>query len=219
MNSYSITDISNLAMSHLMHGQAIADVTSEQSPQANACRVYLPIAIGTTLRDFAWPFATAYANLALVSTFPSNQGYAYGYAYRRPADCVTIRRINSGNRVDNVTTRIPFTEATDGQGGLILTDVPPTTGFLGAAQIEYTQYVDNPAFWSEDFVLALSYKLAYLAAPRVTGGDGFKTGDRAQGQYFEQLSIARANALNEMSVGPDVESSFVLAREGGTEPW
>lgn len=217
MNQYTTTDIANLAMSHLMQGQSIQDVTSEQSPQANAARVYLPISIGASLRDFAWPFATAYQNLALVTTYPTNQGYynqrpAYLYAYRVPSDCVTVRRISSGSRMDNLYTRVPFTLSSDAGGKLILTDMPN-------AQIEYTQYPADTSLFQDDFVLALSYKLAELSAARVTGGDPFKLGPQMAAKYNEAVSQARANALNEVEFGEPLDSEFILVRDQGSTSW
>jgi hypothetical protein len=217
LNQYTTTDIANLAMSHLMQGQSIQDVTSEQSPQANAARVFLPIAIGSVLRDFAWPFATAYQNLALVTTYPTNQGYynqrpAYLYAYRVPSDCVTVRRISSGSRMDNLYTRVPFTLSSDASGPLILTDMPN-------AQIEYTQFQVGTSLFTDDFVMALSFKLAWLCAARVTGGDPFKLGPQMETKYLEAVSLARANALNEVEFGESLDSEFILVRESGGTSW
>lgn len=201
----STTEIANVALSHLGIGKEIDDVT-ERSQEASAFRRYFKLAVANVLRDFAWPFATKYVPLGLVTEFTPTDKSEYRFAYRKPADAVTIRKIGSGIRRDTSDTMVPFTESMDDDGLLILTD-------LREARVEYTAYNDNPAYWPDDFTMALTYMLAYLMAPRLTAGDPFKRGDACQSNYFYRLSIARANALNEMQVGPDLESSFIMARE------
>lgn len=212
MNSFSKTDIANLALSHLQTGKSIDNIDTEQSPEASTMRVYMALAIGTTLREFAWPFATQYATLGLVQTFPSNQGFAYHYSYRRPADCVSIRRVSSGMRRDTIQSRIPFTESFDANGPLILCDLPLAT-------IEYTAFTDNISYYADDFVLALSYKLAMMAAPRITGGDPFKVGTNCEREYYLAISKAQAAALNEMEPGEALESEYITARDEGGCSW
>lgn len=212
LNSFSKTDVANLALSHLMTGKSIDNIDTEQSPEAITMRTYLSIAIGTTLREFAWPFATQYQTLGLVQTFPSNQGYAYHYSYRRPADCVVVRRVSSGMRRDSIDSRIPFTESFDANGPLILCDMP-------LAMIEYTAFVDNPALYADDFVLALSYRLAMLSAPRLTGGDPFKVGQNCEREFYLAISKAQASALNEVEYGENLESEMIRARDDGGCSW
>lgn len=215
MNNFAKTDIANLALSHLLTGKAIQSLDTEQSPEANTMRTYYPLALGVTLREFAWPFATAYVPLSLVTAYPQNQGYAYGYAYRRPSDCVVVRRINSGLRRDTIYTRVPFGESSDASGGLILTDLPPSTGYVGQAMIEYTQFIDTPSLYPDDFVLALSYRLAMMAGPRLTGGDPFKVGQNCEREFYLAISKAQAAALNETEPGPALDSEFITARDDG----
>lgn len=202
----STTEIANVALSHLGIGKEIDDVT-ERSQEAAAFRRYFKLALSTVLRDFAWPFATKYVALGLVTEFVATDKSEYRFAYRKPADALTIRKIGSGIRRDTADTMVPFTESFDNDGVLILTD-------LREARVEYTAYTEATSIYPDDFTMALTYKLASLIAPRLSAGDPFKRGDACQGQYFFELSKARANALNEMQVGENLESEFIRAREG-----
>ena len=61
----SKTEIANLAISHLGIGKEIANVETEQSQEAKACRRYFDMAKKITLGDVDWTFATKFATLNL----------------------------------------------------------------------------------------------------------------------------------------------------------
>ena len=65
------------------------------------------------------------------------------------------------------------------------------------AKMEYTRIMDDPAFYHPDFILAFSYRLAYLIAPRIAKGDPFGMGRQAFELYQAEVTRARASAVNE----------------------
>jgi len=81
------------------------------------------------------------------------------------------------------------------------------------AEIEYSIRAENPQFYPADFVLAFSYLLAFLIAPRVTGGDQFKLGERAIKMYTLEISAANADNHNEEQQEEAPESEFIRTRE------
>lgn len=198
----SKTVIANLALSHLGIGKEIANLDSENSAEANACRRFYEEARDKTLRDFNWPFATKIASLVLVETTPNNE---WAYSYRYPTDCLKIRKIQSGIPYDNRQSRVPYRIAQDDTGLVVFTN-------LDNAVIEYTKREEVVSLYPSDFVMAFSYMIAFYVAPRLTGGDPFKMGDRAMQMYDLEMSKARANAFNEEQVPVDVESEFVRIR-------
>lgn len=199
----SKTEIANLALSHIGVGKEVANLDTEKSQEAQACRRYYDLALESTLRDFDWPFATKYQALALVENDPNDE---WGFSYRYPPDCIKIRKILSGTRNDNRQSRVPFIEAQDDSGKLIFTD-------QSEAQIKYTPFTTNTSIYPQDFIMALSFRLAVYIAPRVTGGDPFKVGERAIRLYQYELTRAYANSGNEEQEEETPESEYIRSRE------
>src|SRR5690348_7183990 len=126
-------DICDLALSHL--GIALrANLVTERSEAARACRAFYATARDQVLRDFPWPFATRTTDLALVTAQPTTE---WAYAYRYPAAAVAFRRILTGaTRLDSQATRIPFRLARDDDGALVYTDQADAVG-------EWTERVED----------------------------------------------------------------------------
>jgi hypothetical protein len=215
--------ICNMALNHLSVGKRIASFT-EKSAEARLCASLYDQVKDEVLRDFAWPFATKTATLALVVQQPT---FEWGYAYRVPVDCLAARRLLNGNisvtpfpntfstagpyatpasRVLTAQTRIPYRIMSDDEGELIYCDlapvapIPATSQQLaqpGLPQLEYTFELDNPPFYPPDFSQALAFLLgAYMAGP-LTGGDKFKRGEYCVKMYGWAIARAQANAGNE----------------------
>jgi hypothetical protein len=199
----SITDICNLAISHLGISKDIANVTTEQSAEAKACRRFLDIARETVLKDYNWPFATKMATLNLVEEDPNDE---WAYSYRYPSDCLYARRILSGFRDDTDLTRIAYKITQDDTGILIYSDVEN-------AILEYTLNTENVDLFSSDFKVALSYRLAHYIAPRITAGDPFSLGDKALQKYVLEIQRASANAFNEDKSSLPLTTDSISARD------
>lgn len=200
------TQIANLALTHLGIGKEIANLDSEKTEEAVTMRRLYADCRDAVLRDFPWPFATKFASLALVSD-PPVETDEWDYSYRYPIDAIMLRRIQTDVRIDTNQSRIVFKLGRDDSGQLIYTDEQE-------AKAEYTFQETDPQRYPSDFVLALSFRLAAYAAPRLTGGDPFKLGDRAYRLYVQEISMAQASAGNEAVPDqlPDAES--IRAREG-----
>lgn len=197
----SILDIYNLALSHVAHGKEVGGLT-ERSDEQRTCTRFYEQARDTTLRAFNWPFATKIAALGLVEEDPNDE---WGYSYQYPSDCLKVRRILSGTRVDTAATRVPY-KIIDGTSGLlILTD-------QADAEIEYTIRADDPTKYPPDFVMALSFRLASYIAPRLTAGDPFKLGERCVRFFDFEIAAARGSAVNEEQPGQEPDNDFLSAR-------
>lgn len=183
----SKTDICNIALSHLGISKEIANVDSEQSKEAAACRRFYDVTIEATLKDYSWPFASKIAALNLIEENPNEE---WGYSYRYPTDCLFFRRILSGNRNDTELTKVSYAVTKDNSGFIVYTD-------KADAQAEYTERITDESFFTSDFILAVSYRLASYIAPRITAGDPFKLGVMALQKYELEKSKAVANSFNE----------------------
>lgn len=198
------TEIANLALSHLGVGKEIGNLDTEKSEEATACRRFYVTARDAALRDFPWPFAKKFANLALVAD-PPTETDEWAYSYRYPSDCVFFRRIPSGIINETADQRIVYTLGRDSEGELIYTN-------QALAKAEYTFREDNPGRYPPDFQIAHSMRLAALIAPWVTGGDPFKLGEKILRQHSQEIAIALRTAQNEEQGYVEPDSEFIRGR-------
>lgn len=213
--------ICNMALSHIADGKEIANFDTEKSQEAQACRRFYHTALKATLRDFPWPFASFSGPLALVAgclpgAIPPNPplpGCAPGWShphwrflYQVPSNCLHFGRVMSELKMDTRQSRVPYIIVNSASGTQLYTDRPYAWG-------EYTMYVDNPAIYTPDFDLALSFRLGMYIAPRLTGGDPFKLGDRAARFYDAEIRRAQATAVNEEQMEQDPLSEFTRVRD------
>lgn len=197
------TSICNLALSHIGISKEIANIDTEKSAEANACRRYFDLCINQLLRGCNYPFADETAAGQLVDEDPNTE---WSYSYRYPSDCSRLKKILSGTRNDSRQTRIPYKIANDGSDKLIYTD-------MQYAYFQYTVKINDVSIFPSDLVSALSFLLAFYIAPRLTRGDPFKMGDRAYKAYIFAKAEAEANAFNEQQDEEPVESEFIRDRE------
>jgi hypothetical protein len=198
----SKVEICNMALRHLGISKEIANLDTEASQEAASLRRFYEPTRDAVFRDFNWSFTTKIAALALVEETPNLE---WGYSYQYPSDCVKARRILSGARTDSRQTRVPYKFIRENDQKLILCDID-------SAELEYSERVTNPEAYPPDFVLALSYRLAYIIAPGLTGGDPFQLGQKAYQLYVQELSRAQATALNEEQVDEEMDSEFIRIR-------
>lgn len=199
----SKTGICNLALSHLGVGKEIANLETERSEEAAACRRFYDQTLEQVLRDFTWPFATKIATLNLIEEDPNED---WQFSYRYPTDCLMVRRVLNGTRNPSRQEREPYRISQDSAGRLIYSDRED-------AELEYTVTANDPALYPPDFSMAFSFRLAAYIAPRVTGGDPFKMGDRALKLYEIELGMAKSNSVNEEQDEELPNSEFIAARD------
>lgn len=201
----STTVIANMALGHLGSGKEIANLDTENSAEARALRRFWDQAVGELIRGFSWPFTTRFFDLALVEENPTEE---WAYSYRYPSDCKYARRILSGSRNDSRQSRVPYRIGQDDDGQLIYCD-------RENAQLEYSKLADDVVRWPDDFVSALSYKLAAYAAPTITGSDRANLRQLCLELHHMAEQKAMANALNEEQADQAPESEFTRSRDGG----
>ena len=149
----SRTEIANLALGHL--GQSRIVDLSQNSPAAEALRDCWAPAREATLRAHHWNFATARTTLAPLAEAPA---FEWSYQYPLPADYC---RLVSVNEVLAGTRDCPFVV----EGGRLLSHE-------ANARVVYVRNVEATELWDADFVLAFSFQLAELAAPRLSNDGG-----------------------------------------------
>jgi hypothetical protein len=181
-------DIANMALAHLAVSRTIAAM-NEATQAARVMTQFYNQARDETLRDFNWPFARKFAALAQVAAAPTPD---WGFSYRYPADCVLVRDVYpsaTSRRPLTSAGRVPYIVGQDGTGRLIYAST-------ASLQIEYTIAISE-AYWPPDFVAAVSFLLAWYAAPALAAGDPHKLGERARAAYQDAIGRAQLAGENE----------------------
>jgi hypothetical protein len=198
------TEICNLAIGHLGIAINIANVDTERSTEALACRTFYEITRDNCLRDFDWGFARQIVALGLVEEDPNNE---WRFSYRYPSNCLLFRRVQSGYRILTNTNQIPFAQSSDVAGRLIFSDLEDAIGV-------FTAKITDTSLYTTDFIMALSYRLAMYIGPQVTGGNAFGSmTDRLAKLYDYHLTSARQNSANEEGRDRVAESEFIRGRD------
>lgn len=199
----SKTQIVNLGLMRLGVSQSVANVDTENSREALTARLIFDDELRYVIRDFPWPFATAYADLGLVDGSTSEPATRdWTYAYRYPSDCAFVRRIVTENGRNN-TNPPPYRIGRDAQGKLVYTNE-------AEAQIEYTMDVTEAEELDALAVSMLAWRLAGSMAPSLSRiKDMAKT---AMEMYEIDKSKAHSRALNEQQQEAPAESEFISAR-------
>lgn len=109
------------------------------------------------LKDFDWNFANSYRELSLTGNIPQNPKFLYEYDY--PNDCLFAREIIP--YANKKMVEFEVAASITGQK-VINTNITPVV-------LRYTKSVENEAFFSTEFVMALCWYLAFLSAPAITG--------------------------------------------------
>lgn len=203
----SSTEISNLALSHLGISKPIANLDTEKSAAAAACRTFYEITRKRVLRDHPWPFAKRIVTLGLVEETPNDE---WAYSYRYPSEALMIRKILSGIRNDTRKSKVVYELASDTTGLLIWSDLNPASALI-------VVNVDDTSLFHPDFTMAFSFLLAFYVAPRIQDGDPAGLRQQAFQAYQLEISRARASSLNEENPDLVPESEFIIERHGAVD--
>lgn len=203
----SKTEIANMAISHLGIGKEIANLDTEKSQEARACRRYYEDAKNVTLADMDWTFATSFATLSLVEEDPTCE---WKYSYQYPVDCLNVRRLLSGSRQDSQESRVPYRIVVKNGSRKIYTD-------RKSAEIEYTSDIDDASFFTSEFVIALSFRLAAFICARLTAGDPFKIKGEMIQQYQAEIGMAKKKNMNEEQQDRPIDSDLIRSRGGSRD--
>lgn len=194
----SVVQIYNMALGNI-GSKARVDSASESSPEAAACTAYYAICRDTTLAAHHWGFAKKVLALAVTANEPLDTTWGYEYAY--PSDCLKLRKL-----LPEATPSepVPFVRGISEDGAKVIWTN------LGEAYGEYTMAVTDPAFFTDEFVWALSWKLGAAIAMKIRGEAGIK--QMAEQQFNLELIKARGSDFSEQHITRELDSEFIRAR-------
>lgn len=204
------TDLANEALSHLGVSVEIANLDSDKSKEAKACRRFYDRTLDEVLRDFPWGFANVIEPLALVEDF-TNFESDWIYSYRYPANAVAIRRLflDGAGRPLNDRARAPYTIGRDDAGLLLYAD-------LASATVEYTIRETDISRFPPDFASAFTHLLAHKIGPRIAG-DRVQLVAAQYPLYQAALDKAKSNAMNEQRADREPAGEILRSRAGDTD--
>lgn len=177
--NYTKAKIFNITLKNLRVSVGIQS-TKQTDKNTIVLNEFYDIAREQVLKDFDWNFANAYRELTLTGRIPQNPKFLYEYDY--PNDCLFAREI------------IPYTDkeivefevASDVTGQKVINaDITPVV-------LRYTRSVDNETFFNTEFVTALCWYMAFLAAPSITGNRSLQQDCLA---IYTRI-LAKAKAVN-----------------------
>lgn len=201
----SKTQIAKIALGRIGSTKLVNNIETETSREAVVIRTFIDDDIEFVLRDFPWPWATAYVELALVagsSTARANADWLYSYRY--PSDCVFARRLVVESVGRNNPNPPPFRLGRDGQGKLIFTNEAD-------AVLEFTQRITETAEFDSMFVSMLAWKIGSGASPSLSRIKGMA--EQCMQMYEIDKSKAQSRALNEGQQETPQEAEMMRARE------
>lgn len=197
----SVVSICNLALSNLAK-ENIQDL-DEGSVEARLCKQFYEHSRDTLLQVFPWRFARKTGSLAEIT---NTKGKRWLYAYKRPTDCLKVRRVTDETHLDY----LPYADGAVAGGYPY--DIEGTTVFcdLSPAFLDYTWRVDDVTKFPPLFVDALAWHLAVRLAMPVTRdpkirADAFQLATKMQ----NEAAAADANEVRETS---DYPSEMMEAR-------
>lgn len=154
--NYTKSKIFNIALKNLRVSVGMQN-TNQSDKNTVILNEFYDSAREQVLKDYDWNFANSYRELSLTGNIPQNPKFLYEYDY--PNDCLFAREIIP--YLNNEIVEFEVASNTTGQK-VINTNLTP-------AVLRYTKSVDNEAFFSTEFVMALCWYLSFLAAPAITG--------------------------------------------------
>lgn len=194
----------NLACGALLLQRQIINADTDQSNEAKVLNTFWDTAWRSALADMDLDSTSTMTTLELVARDPM---HGWKFAYKYPSKCAFFRRIKSHVHTDDRYTHILKRVAIYNGGKVILTNKEDAVAEMIPDDIPLNTLI-APAG------LAVSYRLAVLAAPLATG----KGAAKLIGEIEKRYILAKADALrqdeseNFVFEDPRVTSEFVAER-------
>jgi len=206
----SKVDICNISLSHLGNkAQVVSIDPPDGSVEADYCSRFFTIARDEILEAGDWTFARTRVALSALTNNPSS---TWAYAYALPSDCITPRRIMTGDATQHEDDSPDFDVEglTDGTMVLLTNQ--------SSATLVYTRTISDPTKFSPGFTTAFTYKLAaYLAGPVLRGDAGSNAAASLHKIAGQKVLEAMSFDANRAWRGDEYVPSMVAAR-GGSVP-
>lgn len=193
----TITDICNLALSHLGVG-TIRDV-HEETETARACKLYYDATRRMLLREYPWGFARRVERLAKM---PDKQFPGHKNVYMYPELCLYIYRLTDGTPTPDERPQFEVFNL-DNSTKVIATDIDD-------AWADYVYDVTDPDVWDAVFLEAMTRKLAADLCMRLVGNQSLF--EQQFNLYRAALDMAMTQVAKERQRDPEPLNRYSNAR-------
>ncbi len=195
--NYTKAKIFNITLKNLRVSVGIQN-TNQTDKNTVVLNEFYESAREQVLKDFDWNFANAYRELTLTGNIPQNPKFLYEYDY--PNDCLFAREI------------IPYTNSkiVEFEVASNITGQKVINSNITPAVLRFTRLVDNEVYYSTEFVMALCWYLAFLAAPSITGNRAIQSD--CLNVYTSMLAKAKTINASEGYIKNSDECSWLDAR-------
>lgn len=197
----SVVSICNLALSNI--GKDNINALTEATAEARACNQFYEHVRDIMLQAYPWRFAGKTASLAELT---NDKPGAWGYAYKRPTDCLKARWIRPEYSLTDCFPQSLQEEISNPyeiEGDKVYCNLSP-------AFLRYTVRLSDPTKYSPLFVEALSWALAVRLAMPLTRDQSKRK------EAYDLAQVARGQAemadANETRETSDHDSEFVTGR-------
>lgn len=212
-------DICNLALLRLGQGQIGA--MTEQSKEAQYCLKFWDADRKAALRDYAWNFAMPDPTpLTLLSETPPD----FNYAYQLPADCLrALTLFNPFMLRESLAGIVDVMDAESASFANLAEQILAELVFfkirknrvlvtnMAEATLVYTADITDTSKYDDQFVEALSYRLAVDLALPITANPQFAS--TMTSLYRGSLLAARKSDAQERKLPTKIGRSFLQARQ------
>ena len=191
--NYTKAKIFNIVLKNLRVTSSIQNA-NQNDKNTVVLNEFYETARDQVLKDFDWNFANSYRELSLTGNIPQNPKFLYEYDY--PNDCLFAREIIPYS--ENETVEFEIAANASGNKVINVNQVP--------AILRYTKKVENETFYSTEFIMALSWYLAFLSAPSICGNRA--TQNDCLAIYTNMLAKAKALNASEGYIKSDTSCSW-----------
>lgn len=167
---------------------------TDDRPVARAIRNVWDINRRAALRDAAWNFAMARAELPALAQAPV---FGFDSAFQLPADSVRLIEVFGEARAEYQV-----------EGRKVLADVS------GPLRIRYIRDVTEPSEWDDEFAMAFGLRIGWMIGEKIAGSSFNQ--DRAWRNYREALVQAKTSDGSENPPIGQEESDWIRARWAGS---
>ena len=203
--SFTKVKIYNIALSALLLSRQISDTeTDNVTNEVRVLNLFWEDALTSTLQELDSDSLSETMTLELIEEL--DEGH-WAYVYKYPTRCAFLRRIKSEALTDNINTHIEKRVGLHNGVKAIFTNEP-------SAKIEMIPNDISLSVLSSPAGFAVSYKLASLATPLITGKGAANLREQIYKSYLTFLSEAQElDKLENFNFDPAyVRSEFVAAR-------
>lgn len=207
--SFTKEKIYNLALSALLLGKEISEISTDNSNEVRVFNTHYDIAFESTIQDLDLDSLSQPLSLELLDDLETITSYTgpWRYVYKYPNRCTFFRRIESTQITDNRSTHIAKRVGIyKGQKSIFTNEFQ--------AQIECITNDVPLAALTPMAALAVAYKLAELSAPLLTGKGAKSLRRDLRAIYTEaKFEAQETDKLENFIYEPEeLRSEFVEAR-------